>query len=501
MKATTTDPPRWLLPALLPALLLGLLALSPRTQPGGGGISRLPDRPNILFLLADDQRPDTIGAWGNPHVRTPHLDRLAAEGFSLTGVHCHGSIHGAVCIPSRAMLMSGRSLYRVPMNLEGVDTVPELLARGGYRTFITGKWHNGGESVARIFQEGSSVFLGGMCDHTRVPRRELKDGVLGEPVTTEGFSSELFADAVIDFIGSAKGETPFFAYVAFTAPHDPRQPPEPWRSRALAAPPPLPPNFLPQHPFDNGWLTGRDEKLAPWPRPPRMIRDQLAEYYGLIEHLDAQVGRILAALESSGRAEDTIVIYAADHGLSMGSHGLLGKQSLHDHSMRSPVIVRAPGLRPGRAAALAYLFDLSATFLDVAGVEPPPALEGRSLRPLLEGRAAGHRGRLATFYEDIQRAVRDDRWKLIRYPKVDHEQLFDLREDPHEMVNLAGSPEHAGRQARMREWLEEAQAEFDDPHPLVVAEPGPLEIDLSGRERTPDRWQPEWIVEKYFGGG
>ena len=142
--------------------------------------------------------------------------------------------------------------------------------------------------------------------------------------------------------------------------------------------PPLPENFLPQHPFDNGILKNiRDENLAPYPRPRELISDQLCEYYGLITHLDEQVGRILTALELSGHADDTIIIYASDHGLALGSHGLLGKQSLYEHSMRSPLILAGPGIPAGRStAAFTYLFDLFPTICALAGVKPPAGLAG-----------------------------------------------------------------------------------------------------------------------------
>ncbi len=484
------------------AIALAYSALScraPATDPAAPLRAQRPLRPNILFLFADDQRADTIAAWGNSHIRTPSLDRLAGEGFSLREMHCFGSIHGAVCVPSRAMMMSGRSLYRVPMDLAGVKTLPEHLADAGYSTFATGKWHNGEESFQRAFQEGRRVFFGGMCDHTQVPLRDLVEGTLTDPRTGDRFSSELFADAATEFLKEHDRTRPFFAYVAFTAPHDPRQPPEEFRQEYLRHPPPLPPNYLPQHPFQNGWLTGRDETLAPWPRPEEMIRDQLAEYYGMITHLDAQVGRILRTLDDTGLARNTIVIYAADHGLALGSHGLLGKQNLYEHSMRALAIVRGPGIPRGESKALAYLFDLVPTLLEIAGAPVPDDVEGRSLLHLIEGRTTVHRDRITTYYEDIQRAVRDDSWKLIRYPKIDHVQLFDLLSDPHEMRNLATDSGQEERVARMSWWIESAQKEFGDPHPLEVENPAPMEIDLTGRARKPDRWQPAWIVEKYFG--
>jgi arylsulfatase A-like enzyme len=448
-------------------------------------------RPNILLMLADDQRADTIAAWGNPHIRTPNLDRLARRGTSFRGNYCFGSNSGAVCVPSRAMLMSGRTWLDVPHDLRGVRLLPELLREAGYETFATGKWHNGEESFVRAFPRGRSVFFGGMADHTKVPVADVRDGRVVDRRVAEKFSSEQFADAAIEFLRSRTGLGPFFCYVAFTAPHDPRNPPEP-----------LPEDFLPRHPFDNGMAKDiRDENLAPYPRTRLVIGDQLCEYYGLITHLDEQVGRILEALEVSGHAEDTLIIYTADHGLALGSHGLLGKQSLYEHSMRSPLIISGPGIPGGRStAAFTYLFDLFPTICALAGAKPPARLAGRDLRPLWEDENARIRESVFLPFGDLMRSVRDERWKLIVYPPINHRQLFDLREDPHETRDLAAAAGHEPEIARLTALVRSWQEKVGDEQPLAVKDPKPKEVRFDDFERKPDEWQPAWIVEKYFRG-
>lgn len=457
-----------------------------------------PERPNILFLFADDQRVDTIGAWGNPGIRTPHLDDLVARGVSFQRNYCLGAAHGAVCMPSRAMLHSGRAYHRIDHHgLTGERLLGERLGEAGYRTFATGKWHNGRDSFARSFQEGRAVLFGGMSDHTKVPVVDMPErGTFGDVATAPKHSSEAFADAAVEFLGRAPGDDPWLCYVAFTAPHDPRDPPLPWRDRER---PPLPANFLPQHPFDGGMMRVRDEKLAAWPRDPEVIRDQLAEYYGLIEHMDAQIGRILAALPE-GRP--TLIVYAADHGLALGSHGLLGKQSVYEHSLRAPMIVAGAGLPEGmRLTSMTYLHDLFPTVLGLAGLEPDVPVDGRDLRPLWEGRAAEVRDSVYLAMQRTQRSVCDGRWKLIVYPKVNHRQLFDLAADPDERIDLAPRPAHRHHIARLALLLDRWRRDLSDPDPLTSEEPAPLAIDLTGAEREPDRWQPEWIREKYFGDG
>jgi arylsulfatase A-like enzyme len=464
-------------------------------------------RPNILFLFADDMRADTIAAHGNPHIRTPTLDDLARRGVSFRHAYVFGGDSGAVCVASRAMLMSGRTLFHVDTStLANAPLLPEVLGAQGYVTFGTGKWHNGEASWLRAFQRGRTVMFGGMSDHTRVPVKDLgADGTLTPRRVETTFSSELFADSVIGFLREHKGDAPFFAYVAFTAPHDPRQPPAPFAQPYYDALPPLPPNFLPQFPFDNGGVRAergqmRDENLAPWPRPERMIRDQIAEYYGMVTHLDGQIRRVLDALEASGHASNTIVVFAADNGLAIGSHGLLGKQSVFEHSTHVPLIIAGPGVPAGRSTqGFTYLHDLYPTLAELAGVAAPAGIDGLSMRPVLEGRRDGTRTSMYTVYTKTQRAVRDDRWKLIAYPQLGYLQLFDLQADPHEVTNLIDRPAHAAEVTRLLALMKTWQPQVGDTLPLPTTSTTPPSIDLTGAPREADQWQPDWIVRKYFG--
>jgi arylsulfatase A-like enzyme len=239
---------RWICPRLL-ILVIQLLLLVDFLPDAGAAVSN--SRPNILFLFADDQRADTIGAWGNSHIKTPSLDKLVDAGYSFRRNYIFGGNSGAVCMPSRAMLMSGRSWFHVDtQKLSDAKLMPELLHENGYVTFGTGKWHNGQESWLRAFQRGKTVMFGGMSDHSKVPVQDLgPDGKLTPERTGEKFSSELFADSVIEFLKQHDGKKPFFAYVAFTAPHDPRMPPPEQLKFYYRKKPPLPPNFLPQFPL------------------------------------------------------------------------------------------------------------------------------------------------------------------------------------------------------------------------------------------------------------
>jgi arylsulfatase A-like enzyme len=447
-----------------------------------GSATQATSPPNVLFLFSDDQRADTIHALGNAAIETPNLDRLVGEGTVFTRAYCMGAQQGAVCVPSRAMLMTGRTLFRIKENIDGQPTWPEAFAGAGYCTFITGKWHNQAASLLHTFQEGKNVFLGGMGhDPYALPVQDFgADRKLSAKRPSGKHCVELFADTVIDFIKGQTGGKPFLAYVALNAPHDPRIAPKEYHDKYNAAKPPLPENFLPQHPFNNGNMAGRDEELAPWPRTPEIVRQHLADYYASITFLDAQIGRVLDALKAAGLHEKTIVVFASDHGLAIGSHGLFGKQNLYDHSMHAPLILAGPGVPKGkRADALCYLLDIFPTLGELTGVASPEGSEGKSLAPVLHGKSDKVRESLFTAYIKVQRAVRDGRWKILVYPQINKTQLFDLEMDPGETKDLASEPAHAAELQRLTSILESAQRDCGDTLPLRTDKPAPLDFDFS----------------------
>jgi arylsulfatase A-like enzyme len=465
--------------------------------------------PNVIFLFADDQRADTIGAHGNSHIRTPNLDRLAEGGFSFRRNYCAGSFSGAVCVASRAMLMTGKHWMNLPRskpqsNWGDAATLPALLtAKGHYNSFIVGKWHNGKGTLDKSFVNGRAIYMGGMVNHADFQVQDLTGGKLSPKRDAGGFSSTVFVDEAVKFINGTGTEKPFFLYVAFTAPHDPRNPPEKYRQMYYEKRPPLPANYLPQHPFQNApqATSGRDEGLAPWPRTKEIVSDQLCEYYGLITHLDEQVGRIMNALKQSPHAENTVVIYTADHGLAMGSHGLLGKQNVYEQSMRCPLILNGPGVPKGKSSdAYTYVHDLYATVCDFASVKTPNRTDAQSLRPIMDGKAGSIHKSIFLPFQDNQRAVSDGRWKLHVYPKINHRLLFDLANDPHETRNLANDPATKFPVIKMLALMESHRRRLGDPYPLRVENPAPKKPNYDNSKRVLDKWQPQWIREKYFGG-
>jgi arylsulfatase A-like enzyme len=288
-----------------------------------------------------------------------------------------------------------------------------------------------------------------------------------------GHACAVFADEAIRFLKEHDG-TPFFCYVPFDAPHDPHIVPEGFPIRYDPANIPQPADFLPQHPWDNGEMTIRDEGLLPWPRTPQQVRAMIAEYYRYISYLDAQIGRILDALHASPFANNTLVVFAADSGVARGSHGLIGKQNLYEDSVRVPLVISGPGIPAGRRTdAMCYLFDVLPTLGKLCGITAPATSEGLDFTATLGDPAMPARPHLMFAYRHCQRAIRDDRWKLIRYPLVDQTQLFDLAADPHEITNLAGHPDHAAQLARLMALLDKEMAAYGDKTPLTVPRPAP----------------------------
>jgi arylsulfatase A-like enzyme len=450
-----------------------------------GGSSTLAAPPNILFLFADDQRADTIAALGNPVIQTPNLDRLVRRGVAFTRAYMQGGMNGATCVPSRAMLLSGQNLFHIDEKLQRDETWPAAFGRAGYATFMSGKWHNGAPSLPKSFQTARAVFAGGMTDPLKAKLSNMVDGKLTPPQFAAKHACEVFADEAIKFLREPH-DKPFFCYVPFDAPHDPHV--DDFKTSYPAAKIPLPPNFLPQHPWDNGEMNIRDEKLLPHPRPPEQVQALIADYYRYISYLDMLIGRVLDALEASPYAKNTIVVFAADSGVARGSHGLIGKQNVYEHSMRVPLIVAGPGIAEGKtSAALCYLFDVLPTLGKLCGVAAPNRGDYFDFSATLADPAKPARSQMLFAYKNVQRAVRDERWKLIRFPLVDKTLLFDLQNDPNEVTNLADKPAYAGKVQELLALLAQQQKLHDDLAPLTVAEPRPAAWTPPDKDEMPKK--------------
>lgn len=438
------------------------------------------EKPNVLFIFTDDQSYETIRAHGHTDIDTPNLDRLVGRGTTFTHAYNMGAWGGAVCVASRTMLLTGKTVWRAKAaEKQLADEVaagrfwPQRMAAQGYETYFSGKWHIGAD-VTKAFEHVVNKRPGMPNDLPAGYNRPIS----GKPdpwdpsdPEFEGFWrggkhwSEVLGDDGVNFIGqAAKSEKPFFMYLAFNAPHDPRQSPKEYVDRYPPERIKMPGNFLPEYPHKEEMGAGkglRDEKLAPFPRDEYAVKANRREYYAIITHMDAQIGRILDALGKSGKADNTWVIFTADHGLACGHHGLMGKQNMYDHSLRVPFIVTGPGVKAGATIdSPIHLQDAMATALDLAGADRE-GVEFQSVRPLLTGENGGLDAVYAA-YMDTQRAVIHNGWKLILYPKAKIAKLHHLTEDPQEMKDLASDPAMAGRKKALFAKFRKLQERYDD---------------------------------------
>ncbi len=456
------------------------------------GLQAADTRPNFLFILVDDQSPFDLKAYDpSSPLATPHIDRLAAEGMVFENAHHMGSSSGAVCTPSRHMIMSGRTVWHLPVSpwsaktsppeLEQ-QTLPAAFNRGGYATMRTCKQGNSYEAANKLFTVRHDATKRGGDDAS---------------------GSAWHGDRVMDYLqdrAAAAEKKPFLIYYGFSHPHDTRDgKPEllakygatnhadPNSLPALhSKQPPLPSNYLKAHPFDITHADVRDEVdvSGVWRnRDEASIRNEIGRQYACSENIDIQIGRVLKHLEETGELGNTYIFYTADHGMSIGRHGLMGKQNLYQHTWRVPFIVKGPGIPAGRRVeGNIYLLDVLATLCDLAGIPAPETSEGTSFKPVLSGEKDRIRDTLYGAYsggsKPGMRCVRQGDWKLIRYEApdrgVNETQLFNLAANPGEflpehgkegalLTNLAGDPAHAAKLAEMQALLLAEMRRLDDP--------------------------------------
>jgi len=441
-------------------------------------------KPNVVFILADDLTYNGINALNNPEVHTPNLNKLVNNGTSFVNTHIFGANSPAVSAPSRAMLLTGRTFnelpqgfvvtWSVPKNKRGVcpyKTFPEVFRANGYRTFATGKQHNGTKTFYRGFTDGGKIFFNGM--HTLSRGGHYKpwvndfepSGNYPKPYQENKFSTVLFTDAALKFLDEYKDSKPYMMYVAYTSPHDPRQAPQKYIDMYPPEKITLPKNFYPKHPFNNGSLGIRDELLAPIPRTKKRIKQEIGGYYAMITQLDDQVGRIMKKIEEKGQMDNTIFVFSGDNGLAVGQHGLLGKQNLYEHSIGVPLIFSGKGIPKGKKIdSLCYLHDLFPTFCDLIGAKTPSSITSKSLLPLLQGKKKEIYKTQFYCYGKQQRAFRKGDWKLIRYKVKNKEttQLFNIRKDHLEIKNLANNIEFRAKLKEMETEMAKAGAIAND---------------------------------------
>ncbi|MEZ5105126.1 MAG: sulfatase-like hydrolase/transferase [Draconibacterium sp.] len=442
-------------------------------------------KPNILFIFADDQTYLGINALGNSEVITPNLDKLANSGVTFTHTYNMGGWNGAICVASRAMLNTGRFLWNAkkaeetlyPTMKDSGQFWGQLMQKAGYDTYMTGKWHVK-QNAETIFQTMADIRPGmpgtvpeaynrplSANDTVWLPWHKKYGGYW------EGGKhwSEVVGDNTIQFLDSAKNrQNPFFMYVAFNAPHDPRQSPKRFVDMYPLENIAIPKSFLELYPYKDSIGCGpdlRDEKLAPFPRTEYSIKVHRQEYYAIISHMDEQIGRIIAHLKETGQDKNTYILFSADHGLSIGNHGLVGKQNMYDHSMRVPCILVGPNLPKDKKLQMqVYLQDLMATSLDIAGIKKPEYIDFTSLLPMIKNEASPSAyPEIYGAYTNLQRMVRTENYKLIVYPRAKKILLFNLNDDPEEMTDLAENPDYETIKSELTKRLKRQQNLMNDP--------------------------------------
>ncbi len=460
------------------------------------------DRPNIVFIITDDHAVDAVAAsklWGSETsgLRTPNLDQLYQNGTVFRQAYNMGAWHGAVCVASRSMLMTGRFVWNTRKQekskfadiLSQEKTWSQRMKRAGYSTYLSGKWHVQADAT-KIFDHTANIRPGmapTVPESYHRPHEGKKDPWNPADPKTRGLWtggkhwSEVLADDADAFVKQAANEKkPFFLYLAFNAPHDPRQAPQSWLDQYSVEKIPVPENFLPWNPHRaimgmeqaNGSHVLRDEQLAPFPRTEFAIRTHRKEYYALVSHTDEQIGRILRSLQQAGVAQNTVIIFTSDHGLAIGRHGLMGKQNMFEHSLRVPFVISGPKIPQGKVIdERIYLQDAVATSLEIAGADRD-GIDFKSLRPLMDGTAPKHYDAIYGAYEiDSQRAVIDGKDKMILYPRDRVSLLYDLEKDPLEKNPIADSTVSDALKKRLFARLLDLQKKNRDPLDLTAIYP------------------------------
>jgi arylsulfatase A-like enzyme len=402
-------------------------------------------RPNVVLIVSDDHRADALGHLGHPDLKTPHLDALARRAVVFRHAYVSGADRTSVCTPARTQLHSGRGLFRWSQQ-RPAETDPAGYALGrafraaGYATLRTGKGVNVPSPLNAEFErnvEGSAIPL-----------------------------EQHLANA-LPFIREHAGRRPFLLVLEPRVPHSPY--PSTEKFRALYAPDKiaLPAEFRARHPFlrpesedaaDNAKKRGRPAKApaagdAGWTEAK--VRETLAQYYASISFLDDGVGQVVATLEETRAAADTIVVFLGDNGYSLGHHGRFAKSDLYENGgLHIPLLIAGPGIAPRESRACVHMIDIFPTLGALAGLPVPARVEGLSLAPILRDGRAAVREVAFTHFRDEQFALHDERRKLIRYPHHGRVEFFDLREDPRELRDLSADPAHASQIAELTARIE-----------------------------------------------
>ena len=451
------------------------------------------DARNVIFMLADQLRADSVGCYGNAIVKTPNLDNLAAEGTRFDSAFAQHP----QCVPSRSSILTGRyphangAISNHCAMHEHEVTLPEFLRSAGWDTCATGKVHlfeqkTNASFTEQMLTEGQNsaatdpevlyphykkwIKDNGYWDHflRSYSHHATQEYLESYQCTVNCIPAEAYfdvwaADQAVTYIENRSSEAPFFLFVGFPNPHNPFEPPEPYASLYNPSEMPLPESFhsdLSEKPPHQAKykVEGRTSNYEYLDKD--RLQRVIAYYYASITMIDDQVGKIMNSLTLRGLLEDTLILFVSDHGELLGHHGMLQKPKdeypmLYDVSLRVPLIIRSPSPQASRGHIVQdpiELIDIFSTIVEELGIDPPSELQGRDLNSDLRGETSPKR--FSIFAEiGAVKMLREQRWKLIHYPGQDYGELYDLDQDPDEIHNLYQNPDYQEQRVCMSRLL------------------------------------------------
>lgn len=399
---------------------------------------------NVLFIESDDQSNQTVQAYGNKKMITPNIDALASEGVSFTAAYNMGCWSPAVCIPSRTMLFYGKYLWE-SQNINKQNS-PKALSEefkdNGYYTFMTGKWHAMGKNATEVFDQTGSI----------------QPGQLKTYNAPAGHITDITANEAVAFLKNYNEKKPFFAYVAFNAPHVPRQTEQKYYDLYPTESTILPPSMVDKSPFNP------NVKYQYTSNPIRAaeMKKTVQQNNAMVTHMDTRIGEIIQALKDKNLYDKTIIVYTSDHGINFGENAVAGKVCLYEPSVTAPLIIKAPKIAANsKIDQRVYLQDIGPTLTDMLGFKNSKDSKFQSLIPIITKKGKARESIYLAMFDD-QRAIIAKNKKLIVYPKTADLEYYDLIKDPWETNNLIKATSSKTNIKLLLKQLKDWQAETKD---------------------------------------
>ncbi|UDQ99524.1 sulfatase-like hydrolase/transferase [Lentisphaerae bacterium WC36] len=447
-------------------------------------------KPNIIILFADDQKWNTINALGNNNIITPNLDKLTKQSVVFSNGFCFGGNTGAVCIPARNMLMTGKTFFRFEEEQRAFQK--QGLKRPYKSYYANPNWNTMPKSMKALGYETYFDEKSGWANNPIIRKQfdYFHDIDMPKELATGRAAKNIVDDAINYLTVKRDKSKPFFMYLGIPAPHDPRWSGKKFRDMYNIKNMVLPVNYLPQHPYNIGDMFIRDESLEKWPRTKDAIKRHLFDYYSLITAMDYDLGRLIDKLDTLNLRKNTIIIYSSDQGLAIGSKGLMGKQNIYDATMKVPFLISIPNVKHHTNNSFVYTHDIYPTIVDLANGKLPNNLDGKSLKPIIYQKQQKVRNNLMLAYKNYQRALNDGEWKIMVFPHINKIELYNIKNDPYEIQDLANKPKYAKIIEKMLLKLKSEQKIYGDISPLKVEKPQEAQFIVPKNKNKTRKWGP-----------